>query len=85
MDNRQKIWLGLSAAVSFITGFILVLNDSGAGWFLIIMGIVYIGTLTRPGQMWAKSNPRLTQLGLIGVTVLLVILVLVAAAALLSK
>ena len=44
MDNRKKVWLWLSAAISFITGFILVLNDSGAGWFLIIMGIVYIGT-----------------------------------------
>lgn len=85
MDYRQKTWLWLSAAVSFIAGFILVLNDSGAGWFLIIMGIVYIATLTQPGQSWAKSNPRLTRLALIGVTVLLVILVLVAGAELLSK
>ena len=85
MDNRKKVWLWLSAVISFITGFVLVLNDSGAGWFLIIMGIVYIGTLTRPGQTWAESNPRLTQWGLIGVTVLLVIFIFVAGAVLLLK
>ena len=85
MDSRQKTWLWLSAAISFIAGFILVMKDSGAGWFLIIMGIIYTGTLTQPGQRWAKSNPRLTRLGLIGVTVLLVSLVLVAGAVLLMK
>ena len=85
MDNRKKVWLWLSAFISFITGFILVLNDSGAGWFLIIMGIVYIGTLTRLGQTWVESNPRLTQWGLIGVTVLLVILIFVAGAVLLLQ
>ncbi len=85
MDNRKKVWLWLSAAISFIMGFILILNDSGAGWFLIIMGIIYIGTLSRPGQAWTESNPRLTQWGLIGVTVLLVILIFIAGAVLLLK
>jgi hypothetical protein len=42
MNNRQRVWLWLSAAVLFIVGFILVLNDSGAGWFLIILGITYL-------------------------------------------
>ena len=46
MDNRKKVWLWLSAVISFITGFILVLNDSGAGWFLDNNGAVDIGTLT---------------------------------------
>ena len=85
MDNRQKIWLGLSAVISFITGLIFVLNDSGAGWVFIIMGIIYIGRLTRTGQTWAEANPRLTRWGLIGITVLLALLVAVAGAVLLLK
>jgi len=85
MDNRQRVWLGLSAAVSLIVGFILILNDSGAGWFLIIMGITYLGTTTRAGQAWAASNPNLARWGLIGVTLLLILLAIVVSVALLSK
>lgn len=78
MNKNQKNWLWLSAIVSFIVGFMLVLKDSGAGWFLIIMGIVYISGTTQTGQAWAESNPRFTRWGLIGVTVLLVLLVVVS-------
>jgi len=85
MHNRQRVWLWLSAAVSFIVGFILVLNDSVAGWFLIIMGITYLGTSTRAGQKWAASNPSLARWGLVGITLLLVILAIVVGAVLLSK
>ena len=85
MDNRQRVWLWLSAAVSFNVGFILVLNDSGAGWFLIIMGITYLGTSTRAGQTWAASNPSLARWGLVGITLLLVMLAIVVGAVLLSK
>lgn len=74
MRNNQRTWLWLSAAFSFVVGFILVLNDSGAGWFLIIMGIVYIGASTRAGQGLAASNPSLARWGLVGVTLLLVLL-----------
>ena len=28
MNNRQKIWLWLSAAILFVVGFILVMSDS---------------------------------------------------------
>jgi hypothetical protein len=84
MDNRQKVWLWLAAAVSFIVGFILVLNDSGAGWFLIIMGITYISASTRAGQGLAASNPSLVRWGLVGVTALLVLLVIIVGAVLLS-
>ena len=83
MNKNQRIWLWLSAIVSFAVGFILVLNDSGAGWFLIIMGMVYIGSLTRPGQTWAEANLRTTQRALVGITVLLVVIVSVAVAVLL--
>jgi hypothetical protein len=85
MYNRQRVWLWLAAAVSFVVGFILVLSDSSAGWFLIIMGTVYIGALTRPGQGLAASNPGLVRWGLVGVTLLLVLLAVVVGAVLLFK
>jgi hypothetical protein len=52
MYNRLRVGLKQSAAVSFLVGFILVLNDSGAGWFLIIGGIGDLAASTRPGQPW---------------------------------
>jgi hypothetical protein len=85
MHNRQRAWLWLSAAVSFVVGFILVLNDSGAGWFLIIMGIIDIGISTRAGQGLAASNPSLVRWGLVGVTLLLVLLAVVVGTVLLLK
>ncbi len=85
MDNRQKTWLWISAAASFIVGILLVWNDSGAGWFLIIMGMTYLGALTRPGQEWAASNPGLTRWGLIGVTLLLVLLAIIVGIVLLFR
>ena len=85
MDNRQKTWLWISAAASLIVGILLVWNDSGAGWFLIIMGITYLSTLTKPGQTWASSNPSLARWGLIGVTLLLILLAVVVGAVFLSR
>ena len=85
MDNRQKAWTWSAAAISFIAGFILWLNDNAAGLFLILMGIIFIGTLTRPGQTWAKTNPSLVRWGLVGVTLLLVLLAVVAGAVFLLK
>jgi hypothetical protein len=84
MHSHQRAWLWLAAVVSFVVGFILVLSDSSAGWFLIIMGTIYIGALTRPGQGLAASNPGLVRWGLVGVT-LLVLLVVVVGAVLLFK
>jgi hypothetical protein len=85
IHNRQSTWLWLSAAVSFVAGFLLVLNDSGAGWFLIILGIIHIGAATRPGQGLAVSNPKLVWLGVVGVTLLLVLLAVVVGAVLRFK
>ena len=84
MNASPQIWLWASAAVSLITGFLLVMNDSGAGWFLVILGITYIGASTQPGQAWAASNPSLGRWGLIGVTLLLVLLAVVVGAILLK-
>jgi hypothetical protein len=84
MDKRQRIWMSVAAAVSFLVGLLLVWNDSTPGWFLIIMGTVYVGMLTRPGQGLAASRPALVKWGLIG-TVLLVLLAAVLAAITLSR
>jgi hypothetical protein len=83
MGDRQRTWLWLSAAVSFIVGFIFVLNDSGAGWFLIVMGIIYLSFLTRAGQRLAGSNPVYVRWGLVGVTLLVVLLAVVVGAVML--
>ena len=85
MYNRQSAWLWLSAAVSFTVGLLLVVNDSSAGWFLVIMGIIYIAGSTRAGQGWAASNPRFARWGLVVLTLLLVLLVVVVGAVLLLK
>ena len=85
MNASPQIWLWASAAVSLITGFLLVMNDSGAGWFLIIMGIINIGATTRAGRRLAHSNRGMTGWGLIAVTLLLVVLVLIAGAVFLQR
>ena len=85
MHNRHRAWLWLAAAVSFVVGFILVLNDSGAGWFLIIMGIIDIGATTRAGRGLAASNRGMIRWGLLVATLLLLMLVLIAAAILLVR
>ena len=85
MHNRQRAWLWLAAAVSLIVGFILVLSDSGAGWVLIILGIIDIGASTRAGQGLAASNPSLARWGLVGVTLLTILLAVVVGAVLLLK
>ena len=84
MNNRQKIWLWVSAAVSLIIGIIIVMNDSRAGWFLIIMGIVYIGVSTRTGQSRAMSTPRVARWGLIG-SLLLVLTAVIIGTIVLAK
>ena len=85
MHKRQRTWIWLAAAFSFVVGFILVLNDSGAGWFLIILGMSYLGVSTRAGQAWAASNPSLARWGLIGGTLLLVLLAVVVGAVFLLR
>ena len=77
MQNRQRTWFWLATAVLFVVGLMLVMNDTTAGWFLIILGITYLGASTRAGQSWATSNPSIARWGLIGVTLLLILLVVV--------
>lgn len=80
MRNGQRVWLWLAAAASFVVGLMLVFNDSGAGWFLIIMGITYLGVSTRAGQGMAAANPGLARWGLVATTLLLVLLAVVVGA-----
>ena len=84
MHNRQRALLWPAAAMA-VVGLILVLNDSAAGWIFFIIGLSFIGASTRAGQAWAASNPSLVRWGLIGVTVLLVLLVVVVGAVFLLK
>jgi hypothetical protein len=79
MRDRQKTWIWLAAAISFGAGLLLVLHDSAAGWIFIILGISYPGLLTRGGQAWAASDPRLVRVALIGTTVLLGLLAAILA------
>ncbi len=83
MHNRDRALLWLSAVVSFVAGLILVLKESNAGWFLIILGIVDIGISTRASQRLFPSSPSSVWLGLVGVSVLLVSLAVILGALLL--
>jgi hypothetical protein len=84
MDKRQRISMWLAVLASFLVGLLLVWNDSAPGWFLIILGTVYLGMLTRPGQELAASRPALVKWGVIG-TLLLVLLAVVLVAIILLK
>ncbi len=85
MNASPQIWLWVSAAVSLIAGFLLVMNDSSAGWFLILMGIINLGATTRAGRGLDAPNRGMLRWGLIAVTILLVLLVLVAAGVFLAR
>jgi len=80
MQNRQRTWSFFATAVSFFVGIIFLLNDSAAGWFFIIMGMIYLRGSTGAGQAWAASNPSLGRRGLIGGILLLLLLVVVSGA-----
>ncbi len=85
MNASPRVGLWIAGAVSLIVGFLLVMNDSSAGWFLIIMGIIDIGATTRAGQGLTPSNRGLVRWGLVAVTLLLVLLALIAGAVILLK
>ena len=85
MNASPQAWLWLSAAVSLITGFLLVINDSAAGWFLIIMGIIDIGATTRAGHGLAGPNRGMVRWGFVAATLLLVLLAIIAGAVFLLR
>jgi hypothetical protein len=77
VKKNQKVWLWVSAAVSMVVGFILVLKGSGAGWFLIILGIVDIGASTDAGDNLAVKHPLFTRWSLIILSFLLILLTVI--------
>jgi hypothetical protein len=84
MTKQDQIWLWLSAALSMVMGSILVLNGTGAGWFLIILGFTFLGASTKAGQKWVDSRLNLARWGLIGIMVFTIFLVAVAVALILT-
>ncbi len=61
MENRQRTWIWLGAAMSFVVGFLLIMTDStGAGLFLVLLGIGSLADLDsrRPNMGWIQSWPR---------------------------
>lgn len=86
MDTRQRTWIWIGAALSFVVGLLLIMKDSSAGGlFLILLGIGSLATLTRSGQAWAGSNLNLAKWGLIAIPALVVLLALILAALLLLR
>ncbi len=85
MSATPGVWLWISAVVSLIAGSLLVMNDSSAGWFLIILGIIDIGATARAGQGLAAPNRRMIGWGLVAATLLLVLVVLIAGAVFLLR
>ncbi len=60
MTAQDKIWLLISALVLIVMGTVLVVNVSATGWFLIILGIAYVGISIGVVQKLADSILRLT-------------------------
>ena len=85
MRDRERTWLWVSALVSLAVGSFAVMNDSGAGWFLIILGIVDIGASTRTAEGVAGANPRRLRWTLVGATLLLLLLAVISGQALLLR
>ena len=85
MDNRARIWIWSAAALSFVAGLLLVLNDSSAGWIFFIIGIGYLGASTRAGRAWATTNATVAKWALVAATALLFLLVVIVGAVFLLK
>ncbi len=80
MQNRQRAPWWAAAAVSLILGLVLVWRGNHNGWFLVVLGAVYVGALTSSARRLAASNPRLARWALAGITLLLLVLVVLTGA-----
>jgi hypothetical protein len=80
MQNRQRVSWWLAAAVSILLGLVLVWRHNHNGWFLVILGTVYLGVLTGTARGPAASNPRLARWGLVGIALLLIVLAVIVGA-----
>ena len=84
MRDRRRAWIWFESLVSLVAGLALVLNDSPAGWMLVLLGIFSLGLLGRPGFRSA-AGPRSTSLALVVAAGLAVMLVVIAAVVLLRR
>jgi hypothetical protein len=78
-NPRTGLWL--SAAVALLVGISLVTNGSGAGWLLIIIGIVDVVAASRAARWLRTPDLAQTRWGLVALTMLLILLALMASAA----
>lgn len=76
MEKRTKIWLWISAVISFIVGLLLLLTGTGLGALFVILGIISLAALTQPGQKLVESKPRLVMWLVFGAFILLVVIVI---------
>lgn len=77
MGNSRTVWLWLAAAASLAVGLVFIFNNSSAGWLLIVLGIVYMGLLARPGA--PAVSARLIVGGLVAAAVLLIVVAAISA------
>jgi hypothetical protein len=84
MLDRRRAWIWFESLVSLVAGLALVLNDSAAGWMLILLGIFSLGLLRRRGFRSA-AGPRSTLPALVVAAGLGVMLVVIAALVLLRR
>jgi hypothetical protein len=82
MQNRDRVWWWLAAAVALILGFALVARRNHNGWFLVLLGAVYLGAMTGTARRLAASNPSLARWVLLGITLLLLLLAVIVGAVL---
>jgi hypothetical protein len=82
MQNRSRVWWWLAAAVALVLGFVLVVRGDHNGWFLVLLGAVYLGAMTDVARRLSASNPRLARWGLLGITLLLLLLAVIVGAVL---
>ncbi len=74
MNDLQKNFIWISAAVGSVAGIVLLIRENAAGWFLMLLGGLDIAVLTRRGQMLSTSRPVLVRWGLIAAHGLLIAL-----------
>jgi len=78
MDHHQKTAIWLGAALGFVVGLLLLMNDnSAAGIFLLLLAIGSLAHLPYGGHTWAVSHSGLVKWGLVAVPILAAILAII--------
>jgi len=80
MRNRDRLWWWLAAAAALVLGFVLIVRGDHNGWFLVVLGAVYVGAMIGTATGHASWSQDRIRWGLLGITLLLVLLAVVAGA-----